>query len=77
MFCQYKNLFGEPGKGVHAYRLFDIAIVDVVLTVLLGIVITRVFSLSLIYTLIGLFLLSIVMHRMFCVRTKVDRFLFG
>jgi len=77
MFCQYKNLFGEPGKGVHAYRLFDIAIVDVLLTVLLGMVITHVFSLSLIYTIIGLFLLSIVMHRMFCVRTKVDRFLFG
>jgi uncharacterized membrane protein len=77
MFCQYKNIFGEPGKGVHAYRLFDIAIVDVVLTVILGIIIAHVFSRSLIYILIGLFLLSIIMHRIFCVRTRVDRFLFG
>jgi hypothetical protein len=28
MFCKYKNIFGEEGKGVHSYRIFNIAIVD-------------------------------------------------
>ena len=30
--CKYRNLLGEVGKGVHSYRIFDIAIVDVLLT---------------------------------------------
>jgi len=30
--CEYKNYFGESGKGVHSYRIFNIAIVDVIMT---------------------------------------------
>lgn len=33
--CKYKNILGEPGKGVHSYRIFNIAIVDVLLTLIL------------------------------------------
>ena len=28
--CAYRTLFGEPTKGVHSYRFFNIAIVDVI-----------------------------------------------
>lgn len=75
--CEYKNMFGAPGTGVHAYRVFDIAIVDVLLTVIVGIIISKIFHISVAYPLIGLFILSIIMHRLFCVRTKIDRLLFG
>ena len=75
--CKYKNMFGAPGTGVHAYRIFDIAIVDVSLTVIVGIIISKIFRISVVYPLVGLFLLGIVMHRLFCVRTKIDRLLFG
>jgi hypothetical protein len=34
MLCQYKNIFGEVNKGVHSYRIFNIAIVDVLLTII-------------------------------------------
>ena len=34
MLCQYKDALGEVGKGVHSYRIFNIAIVDVLLTIL-------------------------------------------
>lgn len=74
--CEYKNIFGTPGSGVHSYRVFDIAIVDVLLTVIVGIFISKIFNISVTYTLIGLFILSIIMHRLFCVRTKIDRLLF-
>ena len=37
-FCQYANIFGKPGQGLHQYRLFNIAIVDVLLTIFLGII---------------------------------------
>jgi hypothetical protein len=34
--CKYKDIFGIPGKGVHSYRFFNIAIVDVFLTLVLS-----------------------------------------
>ena len=34
MLCKYKDILGKVGQGVHSYRLFGIAIVDVLLTIL-------------------------------------------
>ena len=30
--CKYKYSLGEPGKGVHSYRFFGVAIMDVIIT---------------------------------------------
>ena len=75
--CKYKSVFGEPGKGPHSYRIFNIAIIDVLFTVLFAWLISLVSNLSFTYTLIILFLLGIIMHRMFCVRTTIDKLIFG
>lgn len=75
--CAYKNIFGEPGKGVHSYRIFNIAIVDVVMTIIGAYFVAKYFKLNFVYTLISLFILGIIMHRLFCVKTTVDKFLFG
>ena len=77
MLCKYKDIFGKVGEGAHSYRIFNIAIVDVLLTILLGIII-HAFNpkWSLLYILIALFILGIVAHRIFCVRTTIDRLLF-
>ena len=34
--CKYKNIFGEPGKGVHKKRIpiLNIAFIDTLLTVI-------------------------------------------
>ena len=78
MLCKYKDIFGKVGEGAHSYRVFNIAIVDVLLTILLGIIIHIVNpKWSLLYILIVLFILGIVAHRLFCVRTTIDRLLFG
>jgi hypothetical protein len=76
MICKYKNIFGEPRKGAHSYRLFDIAIVDVVSTVILAAVISKIWKLDFIKVLIIVFLLGIILHRLFCVDTTIDRVLF-
>ena len=34
IFAKYKNIFGEPRKGVHSYRLFDFAIIDFIFTII-------------------------------------------
>lgn len=74
--CRYKNMFGKPGTGVHSYRIFNIAIVDVLLTILVAALIAYINKISFIKTTIILFLLGIFMHRIFCVRTTIDKWLF-
>ena len=79
--CKYSTVFGIPGKGVHQYRIFNIAIVDVLATILLaGIVYYLLnyfkYKIKFYLILIFLFLLGIILHRVFCVRTTIDKILF-
>ncbi len=84
--CQYKNLFGEPRTGIHALRIpiIDVGFYDVLFTILLGLFIaifpillfkTNVRN-TLILSQIFVFALGIFVHRLFCVRTRVDKLLF-
>ena len=78
MFCKYRNVLGEPGKGVNQYRLFHLAIVDVLLTILLALLIHRFYpSQNIFLILLAVFLLGILVHRLFCVNTAINKLLFG
>jgi hypothetical protein len=74
--CRYKDIFGRPREGAHAYRIFDIAVVDVVATVFVAFLVARIFSLSFWKSLVVLFIIGILSHRAFCVRTTVDKWVF-
>jgi hypothetical protein len=74
--CKYKDILGVPGKGVHSYRIFNIAIVDVIMTIIGAFLISYFFKLSFLYTTIFLFILGIILHHIFCVRTTIDKLLF-
>jgi len=77
MLCKYKDIFGKVGEGVHSYRIFNIAIVDVLLTVLAAFIIYLLIpKYNFFYILIVLFIIGIILHRIFCVRTTVDKLLF-
>ena len=76
MLCNYKNIFGEVGKGAHKYRIFNIAIIDVLLTILVAFIISYFVKVNFWITLLILFLSGIVLHRLFCVRTTIDKLLF-
>jgi hypothetical protein len=69
----FKNLFGEPGKGLHAIRVFDIAVVDVLATLLVGYLVSFFWNLNFLLVCGFLFLLGIVLHRVFRARTTVDK----
>ena len=73
--CKYRDMFGKPREGVHQYRLFDVAIVDTVLALLLAWAVSVATSWSLWACILGTLLAGIVVHRLFCVRTKIDGFL--
>ena len=73
--CKYKDALGIPGKGIHSYRVFDLAIADIGMTFLAAILLSYFFKISLLYTSIFLFTLGIILHRLFCVRTTIDKLL--
>ena len=74
--CKYKNMLGIPGKEIHSYRIGGIAIADVIMTIIGAFIISFLTGWRFWYTLIGLFILGIILHRLFCVRTTIDKLLF-
>ncbi len=78
--CKYKDIFGKPKEGVHSYRIFDIAIVDLLLTLIGGYLIYKYYAykyVSLSLTIFIFFILGIVMHKLFCVNTTINSLLFN
>jgi hypothetical protein len=67
---------GVPNEGIHSYRIFNIAYMDVLATIIGSILLAYIMQWSYIKTLVGMFILGIILHRMFCVRTTVDKILF-
>ena len=74
--CKYKNALGIPRKGIHSYRFFGLAIADVIMTIIGAFLIAYFTEQNFIYTLIILFVSGIILHRLFCVRTTIDKLLF-
>jgi hypothetical protein len=76
-FCKYKDIFGKPNTGAHKYRFLGIAIVDVLATILVALIFTYFTKLPFWSSLGGFFIVGIIAHRLFCVRTTVDKILFS
>ena len=75
--CKYKNLLGVPGTGIHAFKIYGISVWDTIMTIVGAFFIAWFANWSYLYTLIGLFIAGIILHRLFCVRTTVDKIIFG
>lgn len=78
MFCKYKNILGVPKKGIHKYRIFNMAFSDILLTILLAFVIYFFYpKYNFFLILFILFIIGIILHRIFCVKTTIDKLLFN
>ena len=77
--CQYRDILGKSGEGIHSYRLFGVAIADVVMTIIAAWLLWRfVFPKTHFLIILALFFLAgIILHKLFCVRTTIDSLLFG
>ena len=75
--CKYADMFGKPNSGVHSYRLFNIAIVDVMVVIIGGYMISKYFGYKTKDTIIILFLIGIIIHKLFCVDTTINKLIFG
>lgn len=68
--------FGIPNTGIHSHRIFNIAYVDVIMTIIGALLVAWVMKWGYLKTMAAAFILGIVLHRMFCVRTTLDKILF-
>ena len=71
--CPFKDIFGKPREGPHSYRIFDVAVVDTVLTILLALVLQKIFfqNFSFLKVFAWTFIVGELMHWYFCVDTKI------
>ena len=78
-FCKYKDILGKPKKGLHSYRVFNISIIDVLLTFVLAkfihfyIMEETEFGIILFFCFVS----GVILHRIFCVKTTIDKLLFS
>lgn len=79
--CRYRWALGKEGEGVHSLRVFDVAAVDVALTLvgaaLLAAGTGPLTGCRFAASAACLFALGVVLHRLFCVNTTVNKAIFG
>jgi hypothetical protein len=75
--AQYRDIFGKPGEGAHAWRVCGLAAVDVLLTVLLALFVSMASGKSLMSCFVAMMLLAVVCHLAFHVNTRLNMTLFG
>ena len=72
----FDKIIGVPNVGIHSYRIFDIAYMDIIVVLIGSIFLAWLLSWSYVKTIIGMFVFGIVVHRVLDVRTTVDKWLF-
>ena len=76
MGSNLSDIFGAPGTGVHSVRLGGVAVIDVALSLMLALCIALATQQSLARVTLYVFAARIALHRLFNVRTTVDRAIF-
>ena len=75
--CKYMDSLGKPNEGIHSRRFVGVAIMDVIMTLIVAWIVAYFTNKSFFIVSIVFFLMGIVLHRVFCVKTTVDKLLFG
>jgi len=65
MPCPYANALGEPGKGVHAPRIFGLARNDLLMTIIAAIITAYIFNITFFQSFAAWFVLGEVLHYAF------------
>ena len=75
--CKYKDSLGKPNEGLHSTRLFNIAIFDLVGTIMISFLIAYFLNKPFWIIFMILFISGIILHRLFCVNTTINKVIFG
>ena len=71
MSCPYANSLGIPKQGVHASRFMGLALNDIIATIVVAILTTFIFKISLINSLLIWFIGGEILHYVFGTQTEV------
>jgi hypothetical protein len=74
--CQYKDILGKPNEGIHSIRIFNLAVVDILLTFICAFVFSKLSGVNFFKVLICLILLGIFLHWFFCVDTALNKMIY-
>jgi hypothetical protein len=79
MFCE--NVFSKFGQKIHSYKIGNIAIFDLIDIFSIIFLAYYIYSYNptsnYICIMVLLFILSIIVHRLLCIQTTIDKFIFG
>lgn len=75
--CQFSDVFGLPGEGIHGWRLGPLALADLLLAHAAAYAISTYLQVSFLIVIIILLVSSIFIHRAFCVETPLTKWALG
>lgn len=73
---KYADIFGKPNQGIHQYRMFGLAAVDVLATIGVAFLLSRLTKYGFWAILALLVVLGIFLHWLFGVKTTLNTKLF-
>ena len=77
MSCPYRNVFGREGEGIHSFRIFGLAVVDLLATLAAALLLSYLSKVSVFIMFPALIILAVGVHRVFCVNTALNVKIFG
>lgn len=77
--CQYKDILGVPGTGIHSTRIFGLAFYDILFTIIGAVLLSKYFfkDYSWYYILGVLLVIGELFHLLFCVKTPITDLITG
>jgi hypothetical protein len=77
MLCKYRHIFGIEKESIHSIRLLNIAVVDMLLTMIAAFVFALYIRVSFLLVFLILMIIATIIHRLFCVNTTITMLVFG
>ena len=74
-FKEYSDLFGLTGQGVHKHTLFNVIVIDNLMVIAFAIFLTYQFDIPFPISIIGVYIVGIILHMLFGVQTNTLTYL--
>lgn len=74
--CKYKNILGVPGKGFHKHFGVGFAILDLLATIIIAYVLSKIIGKSFLKVFLSIMIIATFLHWLFCVKTKLNVFFY-
>lgn len=69
--CKYRELFGKERHGVHSLRIGDVAVIDVLLSLILAWILSKTLNINYSYSAAIVFWVASIFHWLFCLRKSI------